>query len=263
VFGEDPLGLELGAEERRGEHQLPAEHEAADADVVAEQLPAPGTVGRWLAEERDPVGPLGEGAVVLTGQLAECGVQPHRRLDVKESLRAERRPHQPHDRLALRVVEIFEEYPVRLPARVGVGPQPPGGSVHGDRHPGPLGGGEGREQRPRRRDCWGRVEPGVLQLVEAGDDAAVGRDALVGHRGAGFDGWPWRVAVERRDVVERLGRVYPRPGDRQQLRPGLVSPVAGVRHGSSPRRSARPRGSARRPCPSDSPPTGARPARGR
>jgi hypothetical protein len=65
VFGEDLLGLELGTEEPGGEDHLPAEHEGAHAHVVAEQLPSPGIADRRLAEERDPVGPLDEGVVVL------------------------------------------------------------------------------------------------------------------------------------------------------------------------------------------------------
>src|SRR5580700_1253 len=48
VLVEDLLGLELGAKERRREDHLPAEHEAADAHVVPEQLPSPGAIGRRL-----------------------------------------------------------------------------------------------------------------------------------------------------------------------------------------------------------------------
>src|SRR5207302_1889314 len=85
-------------------HQLIAEHEAVQVQVMAVELPAPRSVQRWSAEETDPVQPFTV-LVGLVGQLLDRFVELHHIARSLEPWCAERASDEVEGYLPLRTVE--------------------------------------------------------------------------------------------------------------------------------------------------------------
>ena len=111
----------LRAQEGRRQHHLPAEHEAAQGEVMAEQLPAPGLVRRGRAEQTERVAPFAEHGGAAD-EIAEKTVQPHHVARGFVAFGAQARAQHVHDRFAHGIRHFIEAQPVVFDVELGVLP---------------------------------------------------------------------------------------------------------------------------------------------
>ncbi len=176
----------LGAQEGRREHELVAEHEAVQVDVVPVELPAPGLGRRGRAEDAEEVDPL---AVLVrrAGDLADREVEAHAVARALVAGFAHAGVHERQRRVALRLAQVFQHEAVAEHERADVEPLLPldGVDVEADRLA--LLRAERREEGSARVDDWLGRDAGARDREQPGHDLAVGRDAPVrlGERGLG------------------------------------------------------------------------------
>ena len=184
---------DLRAEKARRQHHLPAQRQAVERQMMAEQLPAPGPGGRGLAEQAEGVAPFVQHAR-RPQHLAEEGVEAHDAHTGRIAGVAQAGAHDRHGEFAHRGGGLLQPQPVRLGDHLGVLPLAPQGRADRMQCPRPFRRRQGIEQPPRRRGH--RLDRRALRLQ--GEQAvplrAVGREA---------DEGPVR---QRRPFLEQLAR---------------------------------------------------------
>ncbi len=186
LLAEDPERAEAGGfgaeQERGGVDQVAVDDGDVDRQVVADQPPAPGGVGLWLAEEGQEVAAgvaEGGGDVTEHGQveLAEHVLVGHHLHHSGVGRDRHRLGDQPVGQHLLVAVELSEREAV--PAGLGQEvPVRPAGIRVGQQHPRPLIAGQAVEQPHRGEGQHRRVErPALPRLVRLRELTARDADA--------------------------------------------------------------------------------------
>ena len=116
--------VRFGAEKARRQHHLPADHEAVETEMVAEQLPSPWLGFRRIAEQAKDVGPFAK-HLRPADQIAEKTIEPHHVAGDVVALGAQARAHDRHDRRLDRAVDLIEPKAMMLDVQLGILPMPP------------------------------------------------------------------------------------------------------------------------------------------
>src|SRR5207248_4339652 len=107
----------FGTHEHRRDHDLIADDEAIDDQVVTIDLPSPGLLLRWLTEQTDEVDPL---AVLgpTAGDFSNSVVEPHDVARRAKAAGAQSMLEQPQRSVTLLVLEVLQQQPVAHQERV-------------------------------------------------------------------------------------------------------------------------------------------------
>src|SRR6266850_530810 len=200
----------LGAHEHRGHHDLIAEDEAVDDEVVSVDLPAPRPVERRDAHHAEPVEPLAVLGLAARDRQDEV-VEPHDVARRLESVRAQALPPHGERPLALRRAQLVERDAVAHEKGMDVAPSPPRVALQRKERALSLRLTQRIHERAAGVGDASGGDARLLDREETRGHAATGGDALEGlgdQRFAGLD-----VFLERRRQL-RLTRAR---GDRRAL----------------------------------------------
>ena len=167
----------LRSEEHGRHHELIAENDAVDDQVVPVDLPAPGGRSRRRAHHAEPVEPL---AVFLpsAGDLADEVVQLHDVAHGREATLAQTRGQEREPALPLRRRQRIQQHAVAHEMGMDVAPPAPRVVVEREARPALLLTAERREKRRRRLDDRLRRHAGRCDGEQTSHRSAVLADAF-------------------------------------------------------------------------------------